>query len=92
MKNELLKMLNELEETNDVDFYEDKDTLHVNFNDFEGFDEDWEEIFRDYENGGLVHQVLNFLENNCKSQEGDLYKEFIFDDFNVIVGYSSFDI
>lgn len=92
MKKELLEMLNKLEETNDVDFYEIEDTLHVNFNDFEGFNEDWEEIDRDYENGELVNQVLDFLENNCKGQEGDFYKEYIFDDFNVIVGYSSFDI
>ena len=92
MKKELLEMLNKLEETNDVDFYEIENTLHINFNDFEGFDEDWKEIDRDYENEELVHQVLNFLEKNCKGQKEDLYKEFIFDDFNVIVGYSSFDI
>ena len=92
MKKELLEMLNKLEETNDVDFYESENTLHVDFNDFEGFDEDGEEIDRNYENGELVHQVLSFLENNCKEQEEDFYKKFIFDDFNVIVGYSSFDI
>ena len=92
MKKELLEMLNKLEATNDVSVFNYENTLHVDFNDFGGFNEDWEEIFRNYENEELVNQVLDFLENNCKSQEGDFYKEYIFDDFNVVVGYSSFDI
>lgn len=92
MKDKLLEMLNKLEKTNDVDFFDGEDTLFITFNDFEGFDKDWEEIDRNYENEELVYQVLDFLKNNCKSQKEGLYKEFIFNDFNVIVGYSSFDI
>ena len=55
MKEELIKMLKELENYGDVDFEdysiddeEDKE-IHIEFNDFEGFEEDGEEIDRDYE-------------------------------------------
>lgn len=93
MKKKLLEMLSKLEETNDVvDFFEDEDGLFVEFNNVEGFDEDDELIERDYVNEELVYQVLDFLDKNCKSQGGDLYEEFVFDDFNVLVGYSSYHI
>ena len=91
-KKELLEMLNKLEEIGDIDFYDDEGTIYVDFNDYIGFYEDGEPIAREYGNEGLVYQVLNFLEKNCKNQEGNYYTKFIFDDFKVIVGYSSFNI
>ena len=77
MKDKLLEMLNKLEKTNDVDFFDGEDTLFITFNDFEGFDKDWEEIDRNYGNEELVYQVLDFLKNNCKSQKEGLYNKLL---------------
>ena len=92
MREQLVSMLRELEKTNDVFFYEDGEDIEFDFNDWDGFDEDYNEIDREYINKELVSKVENFLEMNCKEQLGDLYKEYLFDTFSVTVGYSSFDI
>ena len=98
MKEELIKMLEELENYGDVDFEdcsidneEDKE-IRIEFNDFEGFDDDWQEINRDYENEELVNKIIEFLEKNAKEIERDLYTWYDFRDFEVQVGYASFDI
>ena len=92
MREQLVSMLRELEKTNDVFFYEDGEDIEFDFNDWDGFDEDYNEIDREYINKELISKVENFLEMNCKEQLGDLYKEYLFDTFSVTVGHSSFDI
>jgi hypothetical protein len=39
-----------------------------------------------------VAELLDFLSNNAKEVKGEFYTFYNFDDFNVVVGYASFDI
>lgn len=90
MKNIILEKLNNL--GNDVDFNEYNGIIEIDFNDFEGFDEDWNEVLRDYDNPSMVSELLDFLSNNCKEVVKDFYTTYIFNDFQVVVGYASYDI
>lgn len=90
MKNIILEKLNNL--GNDVDFNEYNGVIEIDFNDFEGFDEDWNEVLRDYDNPSMVSELLDFLSNNCKEVIKDFYTTYIFNDFQVVVGYASYDI
>ena len=78
----------------DVEYFFDKEEqcLYITFNDFDGFDEDWSEVMREYDNPDLVGEVIDFLDEHCLSQEGDFYHYYNFGDFVAQVGYTSFDI
>lgn len=76
----------------DIDFYTVNNTIYITIDDFSGFDDDWNEIMRDYDNPDAVNALLNWLDNNCISQTGDLYTFYSFNDFKVELGYTSFDI
>jgi hypothetical protein len=69
----------------------EKPELEITVDDFEGFDEDWSEIMREYD-VDAVRALIDWLEEHCISEDGDLYYEFHFEDFDVQLGYSSFDI
>ena len=60
--------------------------------DFEGFDEHWHEIMREYDNEEAVNALLDWLETNCTEQREDFYIYYYFHDFQENVCYSSFDI
>lgn len=66
--------------------------LNVTLEDFEGFDENWSEIDREYDDGEAVDAFLEMLEAECSSQEGDFYVTYHFEGFDVKLGYASFDI
>lgn len=61
----------------------------LTFEDFEGFDEDWSEIFRDYADTALVEELEEFI---SEVAEGDFYQHFDFDGVSYQVGYASYDI
>ena len=67
-------------------------TYRLTLEDFEGFDEHWHEIMRVYDNEKAVNALLDWMETNCTEQREDFYTYYTFSDFQVIVGYSSFDI
>lgn len=71
---------------------EDPNGFRVTLNDFEGFDENWEEIDRDYDDEDAVDAFLEMLETECVSKEGDFYVTYHFDGFDVELGYESFNI
>lgn len=71
---------------------EEEKVLDVTLRDFEGFDDDWSEIMRDYDHPEAVEAFLEMLETECSSQEGDFYFDYHFDGFTVELGYSSYDI
>ena len=88
-KNKLMELLNNA--SIDVDFEFTKDNfLDVTINDFEWFDEEWNEILREYVNAQAVENVLDFL--NQFSCKGNLYKVYQVDELLVQVSYTSFDI
>jgi hypothetical protein len=66
--------------------------LDVTIEDFEGFDDDYDEIMRDYDNAEAVECFEEMLETECLSQEGDFYITYHFEGFDVCLGYASFDI
>ena len=63
--------------------------VDLTFEDFEGFDEDWSEIFRDYVDTALVEELEEFI---SEVAEGDFYQHFDFDGVSYQVGYASYDI
>ena len=77
----------------DASMYEYADgMIAVTLEDFEGFDDDWSEIDREYDNEEAVDAFLEMLEAECSSKEGDFYRVYHFEGFNVQLGYASFDI
>ena len=86
----VMEMLNNLNEEVIVDDY-DKE-IEVEVNDWEGFDENWEEIMRDYDEEA-VEAVYNIFKNACKAYKNDgLYEYFIFEGFQICWGYASYNI
>lgn len=66
--------------------------LDVTLQDFEGFDDDWSEVYRDYDNEEAVIAFLGMLKTECSSKEGDFYVTYHFEGFDVQIGYASYDI
>ena len=87
----LMTMLRTLETVGDVFFdVEDDGSVDVTFNDFEGFDEDWDEVMRDYEMPELVDKVFDLLDS-C-DHDDDFYTTYMVDGHAVEVGFTSYDI
>ena len=87
----IIAMLEEM--TEDVDYYVryNGTELVITVDDFEGFDENWSEVMRDY-NEEAVERLIEWLEEHCISVDGDLYSYYHFEEFDVQLGYTSFDI
>ena len=90
----IIAMLEKMSE--DVDYRvreieDEKPELVITVDDCEGFDEDWSEIMRDYD-VEAVDGLIEWLEEHCISEDGDLYSYYHFEEFDVQLGYSSFDI
>lgn len=77
---------------NDVYYSKTKNKINIDLYDFEGFDDDWNEVFRDYDNPDSVKELCDWLENNCISKKESLYSIYYFDNFSVELGRFSFDI
>ena len=67
-------------------------TYALTLEDFDGFDDNWNEIEREYENEEAVDALLDWLEANCTEREDNLYIHYVFPDFQLTFGYASFDI
>ena len=87
------KMIAAIEALDNDAFYDvvDKE-INVTLNDFAGFDEDYCEIMRDYDNEQAVENFLKMLANECISFKDNFYKDYKFNGFTVSLGYASFDI
>ena len=92
MKETIIKMVKDLRD--DADFRECKNNIIVvTIDDFLGFNDDtYEEEFREYENPQKVEAFKDFLESECIRKEGILYTSYTFEDCEVVLGYTSFDI
>lgn len=77
----------------DISFWEwdDENKLDVTVEDFEGFDEDWDEVYADIDDDA-VEKMIEWLESHCDSHEGDLYHYYTFGDLVICLGWASFDI
>lgn len=88
----LLKMLEESKNLGDVDYYTYENELNIDFNDFDGFDDEWNEVEREYTNENLVNKILNYIETNATLIKDSLYQTYQLDDKTIVIGYTSFDI
>lgn len=66
--------------------------IDLTIDDFEGFDEDWDEVDREFVDADAIEKVLEWLEENADYVDGNYYHYYHFDDIVVEVGYTSFDI
>ena len=86
----LMAMLETLEQAEDVDIRRESATdIHVTFIDFIGFDDDWDEEFRDYTMPELVEQVEYIVYD---LGVGDMYREVVLDGVTFVFGYTAYDI
>ena len=90
MFNTLMALIDACE--NDVDFFKEDRMIHLTINDFEGFDGNWNEVMRDYDNPDAVDALLDWLNANCAFKVDEFYTTYSFDGFDVQLGYASFDI
>lgn len=90
------EMMTALEECGDLTVWEratDEGTVYdVTVEDFEGFDDEWSEVMRDFEREDLVDEFLEALDEQALRVEGDFYYDYYFDGFRVHLGYASYDI
>ena len=89
---ELLKMLEESKNLGDVDYYTYENELNIDFNDFDGFNDEWNEVEREYTNENLVNKILNYIETNATLIKDSLYQTYQLDDKTIVIGYTSFDV
>lgn len=88
----IIRMLDAMPETAYYDFNEEDRQLDVTADDFGGFAPDGAETDNENFNEKKWDEFMQFLKDNCKKSIDDYYAFYIFDDFKVIVGYSSYDI
>lgn len=78
----------------DISFWEntDKNMLGVIVEDFEGFDEDWNEVFTDI-NEDAVNTMIEWLDEHCDSHDsGCFYQYYTFGNLVVCLDWESYDI
>lgn len=78
----------------DISFWEDtdKNMLGVIVEDFEGFDEDGNEVFADI-NEDAVNTMIEWLDEHCDSHDsGCFYQYYAFGDLVVCLDWESYDI
>lgn len=75
----------------DVSYKVSDDEIDVVVKDFDGFDDDYCEIYRDYDEDA-VESFEEWLEEHCVSCQLDFYQVYKFDGFSVSVGYESYDV
>ena len=76
------------------DVYEDEDGVEVSVGlcDFDGFDEDYHEVMRLFDDAEAVDHFEEMLEQECVSYEIDYVSYYHFEGFDVSVRYDSSDI
>ena len=90
-REEVMALLASAGEDLEVMEYEGSDVVRVTVQDFEGFDDDWSEIDREYDEERL-DAIQEALEAGALSVEGDYYVDYEFEGFVVRWGYASMDI
>lgn len=60
--------------------------------DFDGFDDDWCEIMRDFDDPDAMARFEKMLREECLSYEDDWVLIYHFEGFDVQLSYASYDI
>ena len=88
-KNEMMELLNELERHGDVIINNLNGEIHIDIDDFVGFDDDWNEEYREYSKPELVERLEEVFE---EFGDGDFYNSMELEGQVFILGYTSYDI
>lgn len=93
----ILEMMTKLETIGDAsirvrDAREGGKLYYVTMEDFLGFDEEWNEIDRDYADETLVDDFLDALTEQAIRIEGDFYRTYYFDGYMIRLDFASYDI
>ena len=78
--------------SNDSWYDVSENNIDLTINDFEGFDENWSEVDREFVDADAVEEVLAWLADNADEVTGDFYRYYHFGEIVVCVGWTSFDI
>lgn len=84
-------ILTRLAQSGDASWSVNDHAFRVDLNDFEGFDDDWSEVMRDYEDPDMVEALMEILDQ-ANDSDGGFYETFFFDDCTLKLGYTSYDI
>ena len=71
---------------------DDDGTIHATLQDFEGFDEHWCEVEREYDDEDAVDAFLEWCEETADSYTADIASDYLFGDITLWVCYASADI
>ena len=82
MFEKLMTMVNALVEVEDVYYREYDNTLYITVEDFEGFNKNYEEIYRELVNEELVDELVKFIKN----------ANYTIENYTIELHYSSEDI
>ena len=92
----IIDTMRKLEESGDIDldaFHRNGDLVYsVVIKDFDGFDENWNEIDRIPNNLDLLGKFIDAIEENALTIENDYYTDYYFNDYVIHLGYESMDI
>lgn len=91
MFNEFKQMVRACGDDATLERYSDGE-YRLTLEDFEGFDKNWNEVEREYENEEAVDALLKWLEANYTERKSNLYIHYAFPDFRLTLGYASFNI
>lgn len=89
MRNQVLNILAECGDN--ISVFEWNDSIDVTICDFNGFDENWEEIMIEYDDKA-VKKMRDKLAEIANEVQDDFYTRYVFDGFYVEIGYASYDI
>ena len=85
----MMEMLEAIRKAGDAVYSVHHDTYWVTVLDFDGFDENWSEVMRDYADEEQVEEFEDWLEEHASSVEDGYYH---FEGFSVHLGYACDDI
>lgn len=88
-KNEMMELLNELERCGDVLIHRMNSEIHIDIYDFVGFDDNWNEEFREFSKPELVKRLEEIFE---ELGDGGFYNVMELEEQVFVLGCTSYDI
>lgn len=87
----LIGIIENLKESEDLLVVDYNDIVSLILNDFDGFDEDGEEIEREYNKPELVEELFEVLDKFSTETSVGFYSTYVVNGVKFQVGYSSYD-
>ena len=87
----IFTILTRLETTRDAYFKVEGTRFEITLCDFDGFDANWCEVMREYEDAEMVDALFEVLDR-ADSVDDEFYTTYYFADCSATVGFTSYDI